>query len=59
MIPALFMTFVTSVYILLAKEGLELPPVLAYSLGGAFTVFIWMVFMQWRYHFRKGDLKAR
>ncbi|MCQ2064906.1 MAG: divalent metal cation transporter [Bacteroidaceae bacterium] len=59
MIPALFMTFVTSVYILMAKEGLKLPPVLAYSLGAAFTAFIWMVFMQWRFHFRKGDLDTR
>ncbi len=57
MIPALFMTFVTSAYILLAKEGLELSPVLAYSCGTAFTFFLWILFMRWRYYFRNPDKK--
>lgn len=51
MIPAIFMTFVTSVYILLAKEGLAMSPVISYSCGAAFTLFIVILFLRWRWYY--------
>lgn len=39
-IPAAFMTAVCSTYILLAPEGLKLPPAIAYSLGGLITALL-------------------
>jgi len=51
MIPAIFMTFVTSVYILLAKEGLNLSPAIAYSCGAAFTLFLVALFLRWRWNY--------
>lgn len=43
LIPALFMTAVTSTYLLFAKEGFNLPVNIAYSIGGIITVgaMIW------------------
>ncbi|MBP5668330.1 MAG: carbon starvation protein A [Salinivirgaceae bacterium] len=40
LIPAIFMTSVCSTYILLAPEGLSLPPVWGYSIGLVFTVVL-------------------
>lgn len=48
LIPALFMTAVCSTYILIAREGLHLPQELAYWLGGAVTLFIFVLFLVWR-----------
>ena len=45
LIPALFMTAVCSTYILIAREGLHLPQELAYWLGGAVTLFIFVLFL--------------
>lgn len=47
-IPALFMTMVTSTYILIAPEGLELRPRLAYVLGAAFTMYLLFLFCRWK-----------
>lgn len=48
LIPALFMTSVCSTYICIAPEGLELPHVLSYSIGGAcaFIGVVW--FFRWK-----------
>lgn len=51
LIPALFMTMVTSVYILVAPEGLELPSALAYVLASVFTLNLLYFFIRWRKHF--------
>lgn len=40
LIPAIFMTSVCSTYILLAPEGLSLPPVWGYSIGLVFTAVL-------------------
>ena len=57
MIPALFMSFVTSVYILEAKEGFELSAVLAYPCGAVFTIFLLILFMRWRYYYHNPHKK--
>ena len=43
LIPAIFMTSVCSTYILLAPEGLSLPPVWGYSIGLVFTAVLSVV----------------
>lgn len=47
LLPALIMTLVCSTYICIAPEGLELPQMVSYSIGGActFTGMIW--FIKW------------
>ena len=45
------MTMVTSVYILVAPEGLELPSALAYVLASVFTLNLLYFFIRWRKHF--------
>jgi len=42
------MTSVCSTYILIAREGLHLSQELAYWLGGAVTLFIFVLFLVWR-----------
>lgn len=44
LVPAIFMTAVTSVYILLAPEGFGLSKSLSYIIGALFTVFIVVIF---------------
>lgn len=56
MIPALFMTMVTSSYILIAPEGLELSPTLSYILGGVFTLNLLYFFLRWKRHY-EGKVK--
>lgn len=51
LIPALFMTMVTSCYILIAPEGLELSPTLSYILGGVFTLNLLYIFIRWKRHY--------
>ncbi|MCQ2083606.1 MAG: divalent metal cation transporter [Bacteroidaceae bacterium] len=50
MIPALFMSMVTSTYILVAPEGLELPYTLSLCLGAVFTLNLLYFFIRWRHH---------
>lgn len=57
LIPALFMTMVTSTYILIAPEGLELPHTISYVLGGVFTLNLLYLFLRWKYHFNKRQNK--
>ena len=47
LIPALFMTMVTSTYICIAGEGLSLLPSLAYGIGGGVTVAAAVWFVLW------------
>ncbi|MBR4793088.1 MAG: carbon starvation protein A [Bacteroidaceae bacterium] len=54
LIPALFMSMVTCTYILLAKEGLQLPWYIAYSGGALFTIALLVIFLVWRNKQRKG-----
>lgn len=44
LLPALFMTAVTLTYILLAPEGLSLPPAIAYTIGLVVTVALLILF---------------
>ena len=48
LIPAMFMSMVTSTYILIAKEGLQLPWYIAYSGGALFTISLLVIFLMWR-----------
>ena len=47
LLPALFMTCVCSTYIFIAPEGLSLPPVVAYTLGGVCTLAAIAWFVAW------------
>jgi len=51
LVPALFMTMVTSTYILIAPEGFELQPWLAYVLAAVFTLNLLFFFHRWKLHF--------
>jgi carbon starvation protein CstA len=48
LIPAMFMSMVTSTYILIAKEGLQLPWYIAYAGGALFTISLLVIFLMWR-----------
>ena len=45
LIPAMFMSMVTCTYILIAKEGFNLPWYIAYSGGAAFTLLLLGIFL--------------
>lgn len=55
LIPALFMTMVVSVYILVAPEGLQLPVQVGYAVGGLFTLLtaVWFIFWMRRSEVRQ------
>jgi carbon starvation protein CstA len=46
LLPALWMTAVTSTYLLIAPEGLSLHPVYAYAIGGIVTLLIAILFLR-------------
>ena len=48
LIPAMFMSMVTCTYILIAKEGLQLPWYIAYAGGALFTISLLVIFLMWR-----------
>lgn len=48
LIPALFMTFVCSTYILVAPEGLALDVTISQIIGGVFSFFLLIVFLVWK-----------
>jgi len=48
LIPAMFMSMVTCTYILIAKEGLQLPWYIAYAGGALFTIALLVIFLLWR-----------
>lgn len=51
LIPAMFMTMVTSSYIMIAPEGLELNPGISYILAGVLTLTLLYYFIRWKKHF--------
>lgn len=55
LIPAMFMTMVTTTYICVAPEGLHLSPVIAYSASSLFTLIMLVLFIlkRRRIHARK------
>ena len=53
LIPALVMTMVTSTYIVVAPEMLQLPIKFGYPAGTIFTIIIWVVFIRWKRHIAK------
>jgi carbon starvation protein CstA len=48
LIPAIFMTMVVTVYIMVAPEGLQLPIEVSYIIGGIFTVIVTTLFFVWK-----------
>jgi len=48
LLPAIFMTMVVSVYIVVAPEGLQLPLMMGYSVGGICTLGALVVFILWK-----------
>lgn len=48
LIPAVFMTMVVSVYIIVAPEGLKLPASVGYTVGGICTVIVTVLFFVWK-----------
>ena len=48
LVPAVFLTLVTSTYICIAKEGFQLPETVAYCIGGVVTVTLTVLFFVWR-----------
>ena len=59
LIPAMFMSTVTCVYILMAKEGLNLPVYIAYAGGALFTLVLLTLFLVWRGKLKKGLVEAK
>ena len=57
LVPALFMSMVTSCYILSAPEGLELTPYVAYIIGALFTLNLLYFFIRWKKHFDEDQIK--
>ena len=57
-LPATFMSGVSMTYILIAEEGLELSPSIAYPVGVAFAVILFIIYVivWWRYVFRKKEI---
>jgi carbon starvation protein CstA len=54
LIPAIFMTMVTSTFIFIAQnQGFGLNPVLSYSLGFGITISITILFWVWKNRFKK------
>ncbi|MEN9918553.1 MAG: hypothetical protein RL662_989 [Bacteroidota bacterium] len=47
-LPALFMTAVVSVYIMIAPEGLGLPLQIGYIIGAVFTLTVMILFFVWK-----------
>ena len=48
LIPALFMSFVCTTYILVAPEGLALDVTISQIIGGVFSLFLFIVFLVWK-----------
>ena len=59
LIPAMFMSTVTCVYILMAKEGLNLPVYMAYAGGALFTLILLSLFLIWRGKLKKGLVQPK
>ena len=59
LIPAMFMSTVTCVYILMAKEGLNLPVYMAYAGGALFTLILLTLFLVWRGKLKKGLVQPK
>ena len=55
LLPALFMTLVCSTYICIAPEGLSLPHVVSYAIGGICTMIAFWWFLVW---FRKNNTRC-
>ena len=50
-IPALFMTFITSTYIFITKDGFALGQNISYVVGGAITIIVFATFIFWHKRF--------
>lgn len=57
MIPAMFMTLVTSAYILFANEGFGLPAKVAYPLAFVVMLIALALYLAWRRRYDKGIVK--
>ena len=55
----MFMSTVTCVYILMAKEGLNLPVYMAYAGGALFTLILLTLFLIWRGKLKKGLVQPK
>ncbi len=54
LIPAIFMTMVTSTFIFIAQnQGFGLNPIVSYSLGFGITISITILFLVWKNRFKK------
>lgn len=58
LIPALFMTYVITTYILIAPEGFQLQPTLSYSIGGVVVIAILCWFIIWKKHISKNRISV-
>lgn len=56
LVPALLMTCVCTTYILIAPEGLQLPMILSYIIGGSITVLSAFAFFYWLMRSRKSHI---
>ncbi len=55
LLPAIFMTAVTSSYLLIAPEGFELPHQLSYTISGIFTLVVTALFAYWKIQYAKNN----
>jgi len=57
LIPAMFMSLVTSAYILYAKEGFALPAKVAFPIAVAVMFFFLFMYIHWRYLYKTQKIK--
>lgn len=55
-IPAIWMTMVTTTYICVAPEGFGLNALLSYSIGAAFSLGLSALFFRWKLLYRQGKV---